>query len=366
MEKKIPQPQNWQDFETLCKKLWSEEWKARLKKNGRNGQGQKGVDIYGLPEGLDRYFGIQCKLKGVKEIINAKEIDKEISKAEEFKPELKHLLIATTASKDSKVEEYVRTLSINRINAGNFSVEIFCWEDIESLIREHYHVYQWYMQNLSVERSYAVKISFEDKTTEATIKPKFLKYRKTYFYQPYTELELMNKQLFENLAGGIDLDVLKNLVTPFDRPRNSNETWCDLGILFENIGSASIKHWELRFFIDNDDAIFRDEAEFSYLAIPNVNSWTVTWKNEVLFRDPGRYPFVQKDHAIIEFSVKPKVNIKNFQIKWQLIAEDFNDSGTLRVIVEPEFIENETRERVLKKSEERIEEWAVSDYLKPL
>lgn len=365
MEKKIPQPQNWQDFETLCKKLWSAEWEIFLKKNGRNGQGQDGVDIYGAPEGKGGFFGIQCKLKGAKEVIDEEEINEEVSKAENFEPKLKHFLIAASSCKDVKIEKFVRNLSISRVSDGKFSVEIFCWEDIEALIREHYHVYQWYMQNLSVERSHSVRVCFDDDAIETTISPKFSKCRKTYFYKPYTELELLNQRLIEDLTGGIDLETLTKLVNPFDGPSHSNKAWCDLRILFENIGSASIKHWELRFFVDKDVATFRDEANFNYIAIPNVNSWTVTWKNEVLFRDPGRYPFVQKDHSIIELSVKPKVNVKKFQIKWELIAEDFSDSGNLDVVVDPEFVENETMERVFKKSEERVEDWVVSDYLKP-
>ena len=45
--KSLLKPQNWQDFETLCKKLWGEIWECReIKKNGRQGQAQNGVDVY--------------------------------------------------------------------------------------------------------------------------------------------------------------------------------------------------------------------------------------------------------------------------------------------------------------------------------
>lgn len=50
--KSLPKPQNWQDFETLCKKLWGEIWECHeIKKNGRQGQVQNGVDVYGKPNG---------------------------------------------------------------------------------------------------------------------------------------------------------------------------------------------------------------------------------------------------------------------------------------------------------------------------
>ena len=47
MKKAIRPPENWQDFETLCKKLFGEMWGCpnTIKKNGRSGQTQCGVDI---------------------------------------------------------------------------------------------------------------------------------------------------------------------------------------------------------------------------------------------------------------------------------------------------------------------------------
>ena len=69
--KSLRKPSNWQDFESLCKKLWGEIWNCpEIKKNGRSGQIQLGVDIYGVPAGKSRYCGIQCKAKD--EDINAR------------------------------------------------------------------------------------------------------------------------------------------------------------------------------------------------------------------------------------------------------------------------------------------------------
>ena len=36
MKKQLPKPENWQDFESLCKKLWGEVWKVdnKIKKKG--------------------------------------------------------------------------------------------------------------------------------------------------------------------------------------------------------------------------------------------------------------------------------------------------------------------------------------------
>lgn len=39
--------ENWQDFETLCKKLWGEIWHCAdaIKKNGCSGKNQNGIKI---------------------------------------------------------------------------------------------------------------------------------------------------------------------------------------------------------------------------------------------------------------------------------------------------------------------------------
>ena len=111
MKQQILKPENWQDFEELCKVLWSEIWECpEIKKNGRFGQNQNGVDIYGIPKNETKYFGIQCKGKDeyTKSKLTELEITSEINKAKNFKPYLKKLYIATTANKDERIEELVK------------------------------------------------------------------------------------------------------------------------------------------------------------------------------------------------------------------------------------------------------------------
>lgn len=53
------------------------------KKNGHAGQTQHGVDVYGIPFGEDKYYGIQCKGKDeyTHKQFSEKEIRNEIKKA---------------------------------------------------------------------------------------------------------------------------------------------------------------------------------------------------------------------------------------------------------------------------------------------
>ena len=140
ISKSLRRPSNWQDFETLCKKLWAEIWAyPETKKNGRSGQNQFGVDVYGIPKNESEYYGIQCKGKDeyTDKQFTEKEIEDEIAKALSFQPKLKKFYLATTAIKDTKIEQFVREKNIEHLGNGLFEVHLFCWEDIVDLIDEN-------------------------------------------------------------------------------------------------------------------------------------------------------------------------------------------------------------------------------------
>lgn len=148
MKKIIQKPVNWQDFESLCKKLWGEIWKCpEIKKNGRLGNSQKGVDIYGIPDGKKEYYGIQCKGKDdySKSKLTKSEIDAEIKNAKKCRPKLEYFIFTTTANKTAKIEEYVRVKNRESQKKGSFSIELYSWEDIADLIEENKNTYDWYV-----------------------------------------------------------------------------------------------------------------------------------------------------------------------------------------------------------------------------
>lgn len=167
--KSLRRPTNWQDFENLCKKLWGEIWScAEIKKNGRAGQSQNGVDIYGIPRGETEFYGIQCKGKDEysDKQFTEKEILKEIENAKNFKPCLKKFYFATTALKDAFIETIIREKNIEHINAGLFEVHLFSWEDIVDLIDENRHTYDWYLKSQKFKTKKEVKITFDDDLIE--------------------------------------------------------------------------------------------------------------------------------------------------------------------------------------------------------
>ncbi|WP_374453575.1 hypothetical protein [Phenylobacterium sp.] len=137
----IPPPKNWQDFEDLIQALFKAIWNDPLaQKNGRSGQPQHGVDVFGSP--AHRYgvhHGVQCK--GKDQAFGAPatlaELRDELAKAEQFEPSLEQWIYATTAPVDQALQAEARRLSAERATKGQFTVTALGWQEIEQLLCEH-------------------------------------------------------------------------------------------------------------------------------------------------------------------------------------------------------------------------------------
>src|SRR5579864_3435988 len=78
----LPPPRNWQGFEDLCCDLWRRIWNdPETQKNGRSGQSQAGVDIFGRPERAGKWAGVQCKLRTGPHGLSRKDLEHEIEQA---------------------------------------------------------------------------------------------------------------------------------------------------------------------------------------------------------------------------------------------------------------------------------------------
>ncbi|MEK6913795.1 MAG: hypothetical protein AABW47_03960 [Nanoarchaeota archaeon] len=132
---KLPLPKSWEEFEDISadiiKKIWGTDYITR---NGRLGQKQNGVDIYGKPPNLNGgYCGVQCKNKKV----SIEEIKKEIENAEGFKPYLKELIFAIVSERDANLQESVRILDSERTKENKFSIQILFWEDVCLILSDY-------------------------------------------------------------------------------------------------------------------------------------------------------------------------------------------------------------------------------------
>lgn len=125
---KLPRTTDPEEFESMCRAAMALRWNSpNLQKNGRKGQRQQGVDVYG-PDEIGRQVGIQCKNYTASPSMTL--IKKEIANAEKFKGQLSALFIAASGDFDSKLQQEVRLLSEQRVAAGKFAVSMLFWDEI--------------------------------------------------------------------------------------------------------------------------------------------------------------------------------------------------------------------------------------------
>lgn len=154
----VPTPDYWQDFELLtldiCRIKWKDDYAQR---NGRQGQPQCGVDVYGYNKNINEKTGVQCKKrknqsKGAEvpsSSLTKNEIDAEIKAMSSFIPKLDRFIIATTAQRDSLLQTYVREL-----NSKSTSIEItlWFWDDFVEILNENENLMYRYYSNVLKHR----------------------------------------------------------------------------------------------------------------------------------------------------------------------------------------------------------------------
>ncbi|MEG4026767.1 MULTISPECIES: restriction endonuclease [unclassified Microcoleus] len=126
----LPKPKSWDEFEDITWEIYKRKWHDNhAQKYGRSGQPQNGIDIYGQENSSGNYIGVQCKrYKDNK--LNKEIIKEEIVKAEGFSSPLNEYIIATTESRDTKLQDFVWSLNEERRLENKFLVYIVFWEDI--------------------------------------------------------------------------------------------------------------------------------------------------------------------------------------------------------------------------------------------
>jgi hypothetical protein len=135
----VPPLSRWQDFEDLCYDLWRGIWRdPGTQKNGRLGQPQHGVDVYGKPNRGELYAGLQCKgKKGYSQKgLTEKQLRDAVREAEGFTPRISDFIMATTAPRDQRIQEIARLLTEEREKTGLFGVTVCSWDDIVGRLGE--------------------------------------------------------------------------------------------------------------------------------------------------------------------------------------------------------------------------------------
>ena len=147
----LPRPEHWQEFEAMTRDAMALRWSSpNLQMNGRSGQKQNGVDIWGVDD-LGRPVGIQCKRCNPP--LKFKTITDEVDKAEKFGGKLNTLFLATTADFDAALQQQVRVLSEQRAAAGSFALGLLFWKDVVGGLSMNPAVLKSHFPNLVIPTS---------------------------------------------------------------------------------------------------------------------------------------------------------------------------------------------------------------------
>jgi len=362
MKHTIGKPENWQDFESLCKKLWGEIWKIpdEIKKNGRLGQDQFGVDVYGIPEGKKKYWGIQCK--GKDEYTNAKlkekEIIAEIEKAKKFIPELDVFIIATSSNKDSKIEQFIRLKSEESRKLGSFEILLFCWEDITDLLESHSDTYNWYLNGIGQKGKFDFKISFNNKQDNLTLKPIFVKEITSFKLTNKSEIELFTDNF---LASSTLFKYEEFNIQSLYKSNKVNNSWCDFDLVMENIGVKTIDDWKIEIkFIKGIRRIYDGYPLFPILS---ETTYIDNELKKISYRPINNTPLHQKENRFFKASILIEHNANEIIVEWELFARDYHKKGSFEIKVEPEYIEITKIEEVSRETTLLNDVIDISDYI---
>jgi hypothetical protein len=355
MKKQLRKPENWQDFETLCKILWGEIWEcAEIKKNGRSGQKQDGVDVYGTPKGETEYYGIQCKGKDdyTNSLLTEEEIVNEINKAKNFKPQLKKFYFATTANKDVKIEEYVRLKDKESRDSNSFEIHLFAWEDIVDLIDENRKTHDWYINKFGYKTKYDVNITFSSGETHLNFSPKLWK---NYISYRIRNAVIINSPLSIGRylpQGDTRKDKLRLQLEPqpqrfYANGQSKNLSSCVFALLIENIGNVSIENYKMyiRFRTKNIIVDTVDKQErFLDLFQYKYNTHLIS-DSDCIF-EPNDNILVQTDKIRTDkICLRPTIEEpQDIDVEYEFVAKDFNKKGKLTISLNTIIKEKESIE----------------------
>lgn len=341
----IPRPKNWQDLETLCLALWKKEWNTKsFKTYGRPGQHQDGVDIFGrYDDGLE-IGAIQCKCKEEEKTLTEKNIQDEVDKAKKFKPAIKRYIIATTHDSDVKLDTYVATLCQQNLKAGLFSVDLFCWQDIEKLLEQHIEVRDWYL-NLEKRKNQSCEVTLEDPTDlTSTLCPV---YKRTHYVHKTTVPKPMPKNDVMDILRG---NYIGSLLQSYQNQVQATEvkvvvgeihhTRCRVKLSLDNTSDVTMKDVRVvvssnpvsRFFYEQkDDKLFGMTTKLLLMERMIVGDGYVKFHNmEDMHPKDARY--------LHEFYIEPPQDASEIELIVHVTALDFVDEKVFKLNVSPKYI----------------------------
>ena len=130
-------PSNETEFEKNCVVLFRELLNdPNVKRLGRRGQGQQGVDLIGYRDGrATRPVGVQCKLKTGRAKLKPKEVRDEVKAALAYRPKLAEYYIVATSGDDIKLDQLAAQLAQEQAAIGRkITIQVWGWNTLQEKI----------------------------------------------------------------------------------------------------------------------------------------------------------------------------------------------------------------------------------------
>lgn len=349
---RLLKPSNWQDFEKLCLLLWRAEWNSDdLKLNGRPGQKQSGVDICGHRNNQPGFLGIQCKCKNQGEVLNSEEILAEVEKAKEFRPGLKHLLIATTAEKDAGVEQFIRETDERLRQDDLFSLDIKSWEDIVFLLELHKDVLNHYLD--LTEEDYEVQVLFSD--NRETLEGEVLYYR------------VPDAKYFHKMVQSIrDEYSYQGLYAKDKTLQITDLCFLEIPLVIANSGRSPLDDYKIKIRFDLDVQLSTNRTRVYSTSNPIrdvVPVFDISIQgNRVEYS--SRFSLVPGDEdGLSSFYVKAPLGTTHLQLNWEFLSRHFHATGSLPIELREKITDFPDETSVKPQSEwEIVEGLSLKEY----
>ncbi len=341
MKKILQIPKNWQDFEDVCKELWRANWPCReIESHGRNGQAQCGIDVFGIPDGENRYYGIQCKHKSVGEELTEHEVNHEIEEALKFPTPLKMLYIATTADNDAKIQKYVVRMDVKNRETGLFGIRVYSWPEISDLLRQHTKVLNWYMEEKFYQRSMELDVnSCRISEGPVILKPRFNRLiEDVVLHEP---IKLSKEQEDIMKPSKVLLSTYKHLSkttpeislsvnNPFLHKVQLNRSLIELEIDLVNTGEQPFENFFLFLNINESDFNRGVHFQINDILVENIESerrekeYRFHEDNQIInggmSRRVSTYIYLPKEKTVI--NIDYEFNAKNFMSKGKIVIKN--------------------------------------------
>ncbi len=152
----LPPPGDWQAFERFTRDLFASHWDdPTAETNGRAGQAQAGVDVYGVNAKTGKAEAVQCKGKDGRygHSVTKDELRAEVKKALTFKPQPSRYFLVTSGAADVAVQQEARLITEEHANDGRFPVQVLAWEQLLAMLHKHPQVARAHFRPLLVALS---------------------------------------------------------------------------------------------------------------------------------------------------------------------------------------------------------------------